>query len=379
MPPASLIYSKNQNILKFVSIILLVLILQIPCIAFAAETDGVIGNGMSMSIIYGVITVLSFLLLLGYGAFVRKKEIWMLLLFTSVFIINVGYFTLSLSKTLEEALLANRIAYLGSVFLPLFMLMTIVEVCRFRYGKWLLGVLICISIVVFLIAASPGYLACYYKEVSLVFVNGVAKLEKTYGSLHKCYFIYLFAYFVMMVGTILDSVWKKQIASFQHVSLLLVIVLLNIAIWFVEQLIHWDFEFLSVSYIFSELLLLLLYSMQQEYEQLQCQPMTEEIVREVLQEGPKPVKAETAETETMVTFEIDQIVAYWSETVKLSPREQDIFREILEDKKRKEIAEELCISENTVKTHITNVFSKFEVSTRSELFSKVMQSKTRYE
>lgn len=379
MPPASLIYSKKQNILKFVSIILLVLILQIPCIAFAAETDGVIGNGMSMSIIYGVSTVLSFLLLLGYGAFVRKKEIWMLLLFTSVFIINVGYFTLSLSKTLEEALLANRIAYLGSVFLPLFMLMTIVEVCRFRYGKWLLGVLICISIVVFLIAASPGYLACYYKEVSLVFVNGVAKLEKTYGSLHKCYFIYLFAYFVMMVGTILDSVWKKQIASFQHVSLLLVIVLLNIAIWFVEQLIHWDFEFLSVSYIFSELLLLLLYSMQQEYEQLQCQPMTEEIVREVLQEGPKPVKAETAETETMVTFEIDQIVAYWSETVKLSPREQDIFREILEDKKRKEIAEELCISENTVKTHITNVFSKFEVSTRSELFSKVMQSKTRYE
>lgn len=379
MPPASLIYSKKQNILKFVSIILLVLILQIPCIAFAAETDGVIGNGMSMSIIYGVSTVLSFLLLLGYGAFVRKKEIWMLLLFTSVFIINVGYFTLSLSKTLEEALLANRIANLGSVFLPLFMLMTIVEVCRFRYGKWLLGVLICISIVVFLIAASPGYLACYYKEVSLVFVNGVAKLEKTYGSLHKCYFIYLFAYFVMMVGTILDSVWKKQIASFQHVSLLLVIVLLNIAIWFVEQLIHWDFEFLSVSYIFSELLLLLLYSMQQEYEQLQCQPMTEEIVREVLQEEPKPVKAETAETETMVTFEIDQIVAYWSETVKLSPREQDIFREILEDKKRKEIAEELCISENTVKTHITNVFSKFEVSTRSELFSKVMQSKTRYE
>ena len=194
MNPASLIYRKKQNILKYVSIILLILILQIPCIVFAAETDVVTGNRMSMSVIYGVSTVLSFLLLLGYGALVRKKEIWMLLLFTSVFIINVGYFTLSLSKTLGEALLANRIAYLGSVFLPLFMLMTIAGVCRLRYGKWLLGGLICVSIVVFLIAASPGYLDYYYKEVSLVFVNGVAKLEKVYGSLHKCYYIYLFAY-----------------------------------------------------------------------------------------------------------------------------------------------------------------------------------------
>ena len=370
MNPASLIYSKKQNTFKYVSIILLVLILQIPSIAFAAEIDGATGNSMSMSIIYGVSTVLSFLLLLGYGAFVGKKEIWMLLLFTSVFIINVGYFTLSLSKTLEEALLANRIAYLGSVFLPLFMLMTIVGVCRLRFGKWLLGGLICVSIAVFLIAASPGYLDYYYKEVSLVFVNGVAKLEKVYGSLHKCYFIYLFAYFAMMVGTILYSEWKKQIASFQHASLLLVVVLLNIAIWLVEQLIHWDFEFLSVSYIISELLMLILYSMLQEYEQLQCQPVTETVVKEGLQK-----ESEAVEPEAAVTFEIDQIVAYWSEVVKLSPREQDIFRAILEDKKRKEIAEELCISENTVKTHITNVFSKFEFCRRSELFAKVMQSK----
>lgn len=370
MNPASLIYSKKRNSFKYSSIILMVLILQIPCIAFAAETNGATGNGMSMSIIYGVSTVSSFLLLLGYGALVRKKEIWMLLLFTSVFIINVGYFTLSLSKTLGEALLANRIAYLGSVFLPLFMLMTIAGVCRLRCGKWLLGGLICVSIVVFLIAASPGYLDYYYKEVSLVFVNGVAKLEKVYGSLHKCYYIYLFAYFAMMIGTILYSVWKKQIAFFQHASLLLVVVLLNIAIWFVEQLIHWDFEFLSVSYIISELLMLILYSMLQEYEQLQLQPVTETVVKEALQKEPEAV-----EPEAVVTFEIDQIVAYWSEVVKLSPREQDIFRAILEDKKRKEIAEELCISENTVKTHITNVFSKFEVSTRSELFAKVMQSK----
>jgi len=31
--------------------------------------------------------------------------------------------------------------------------------------------------------------------------------------------------------------------------------------WLVEQLVHWEFEFLAISYIVSELLLLLLYGM----------------------------------------------------------------------------------------------------------------------
>ena len=44
-------------------------------------------------------------------------------------------------------------------------------------------------------------------------------------------------------------------------------------------------------------------------------------------------------------------------------------------KKRKEIAETLCISENTVKTHTSNVFSKLEVSTRNELIEKVKSDK----
>ncbi|MBQ4347301.1 MAG: hypothetical protein IJC39_02500 [Firmicutes bacterium] len=112
---------------------------------------------MNMSVIYGVIAGISLLLLICYGALVKKKEIWLLLLFTSVFLVNAGYFSLSASKTLSEALLANRIAYLGSVFLPFFMMMTIMGVCRYPYKRWMIAILICINIAVFIIAASPGY------------------------------------------------------------------------------------------------------------------------------------------------------------------------------------------------------------------------------
>ena len=39
----------------------------------------------------------------------------------------------------------------------------------------------------------------------------------------------------------------------------------------------------------------------------------------------------------------------------------------------KEIAEVLCISENTVKTHITRVYGKLEVANRSELLLQIVQ------
>ena len=73
---------------------------------------------------------------------------------------------------------------------------------------------------------------------------------------------------------------------------------------------------------------------------------------------------------------LEQKVAQWSDAAQLSPREKDVFRELLTDKKRKEIAETLCISENTVKTHTSNIFSKLEVSTRNELIQKVMGDET---
>ena len=52
---------------------------------------------------------------------------------------------IAVGKTLEEALLANRLAYLGCVFLPLFMLMMIIQLSGFTYPKVLPRILIAIS------------------------------------------------------------------------------------------------------------------------------------------------------------------------------------------------------------------------------------------
>ena len=54
----------------------------------------------------------------------------------------------------------------------------------------------------------------------------------------------------------------------------------------------------------------------------------------------------------------------------LSQQETKVKKMILEGKSNKEIAEELFISLSTVKTHITNIYQKLNISNRRDLISK---------
>jgi len=222
-----------------------------------------------MSLTYGVISVIALTLIGVCIAVDRNKEIWLLLLFVSVFIVNLGYFLLSISKTLDRALAANRIAYFGNVFLSFFMLMIIIDLCKIKYRKWLPILLAAVSVMVFVIAASPGYLTVYYKTVSIEIKDGVTRLVREYGPLHSLYYIYLFLYFAAMLSVIGYSIVRKKLASYMHGVFLLTAVFINIAVWLVEQFLPRGFEFLSVSYILSESLILFLYGIFKQYNMKQ--------------------------------------------------------------------------------------------------------------
>lgn len=320
----------------------------------------------SFSVVYGMIAVFSLILLSGYCFLLNKKENWFIVLFSSVFIVNIGYFCLSISENLEEALLANRISYLGSVFLPMSMFVTIMNVCKINYKKWMIAVLGTISFFVFLVAASPGYLDIYYKSVSFVKINGVSVLEKVYGPWHNIYFFYLLLYFGSMVGIIVYASVEKKIKNSVHAVLLASSVFVNISVWLFEQLVKLDFEFLSVSYIISEIFLLgISLLLQEKEEDYKNSLKIDEPVYEV-PENPSFLLKETVTVEETVSAKND-FTAFEKALSSLTPTERNIYNFHLSGKKTKEIMEELCITENTVKFHNKNIYRKFGVSSKKEL------------
>ncbi len=52
---------------------------------------------------------------------------------------------------------------------------------------------------------------------------------------------------------------------------------------------------------------------------------------------------------------------------KLTRRESDVLQRVLEGMSTREIAHDLCLSEQSIKLHLGNLFKKFEVSNRSQL------------
>ena len=338
-------------------------------------------GGTSAAIIYAAAALLSLLLLLGYCVLEKKRDAWFLLLFSSVLVVNIGYFLLSVSRGLDGALLANRVAYLGSVFLPMSMLMIILNVTGLRHKKWLPALLLGLAAVVFLIAASPGYLDIYYKEVTFVTVGGASALEKVYGPLHCVYAVYLVCYFLAMVAVVIHASAAKKLESTGHAVILAIAVLANLGVWFVEQLADFDFEFLSISYIISELFLLGLHLIVAENQRLKhlvtekeqalsekAQALTEkeQALNQAAAES-SPYAALKAQLTGTAELSEERLRTFAEGLPSLTQTERTIFDAYIARMTTKEIMAELSIRENTLKFHNKNLYHKLGVSSRNEL------------
>ena len=314
-----------------------------------------------MTVAYSVIFALSLLLPIGYFVFVRKKqsEPWLLALYFVVSVVNFGYLLLSLSKTVEFALIANKIVYFGQVFVPLCMFMIISRVSGFSYKKWVKYVLAGVAFLMFSLVLTTGHLDWYYKSVELIQVDGAAKLVKEYGFLHPTNLIYVLSYFVSMIVIISISLRNKIGKSQKLIGLMLAVVIGNIGMWIVEKLITWNFEFLSVSYLMSEFVFFFVYWMLQDYVHKKDVAHTE------------AEKSPIIVVDTMTRAEkIRVILSSLPEDTTLSPRQMEILEKILDGKSRKEIAAELHLSENTVKTHTGMLYRALGVSSRDEIYAK---------
>lgn len=317
----------------------------------------------SASVIYGVAAALSLLLLVAFCCMEKKRDPWYLLLFSSVMIVNIGYFALAISRDLAEALLANRVSYLGSVFLPMSMWMIIINATHIRHPKWLSGTLLGLASVMFLIAASPGYLPIYYQDVSFAVVNGAATLVKEYGPLHGLYMLYLLGYFGAMVTVIVYATLKDKLDSLAYAVIIAIAVFVNLGVWMIEQLVDMDFEFLSISYIISECFLLGLHFMMAEADK----PKTH--LTQQISAAPSDTVNEHTPTAALTAEEAEMLAVFQTGLSSLTPKERALYECYITGMTTDVIMEQLAIKENTLKFHSKNLYGKLGVKSRKQLMS----------
>lgn len=313
-----------------------------------------------MAIAYGLIFALSLIMPPLYFAFIRKKqnEPWLLGLFLCVCVVTFGYFLVSISKTVELALWANKITYLGQVFVPMCMFMIISKLCGYTYKKWVLGVLIGLAVIMYAIVFTTGWLDWYYTNVTLEFENGSAYLVKEYGILHPTNLIYVVAYFVAMLVVCITSLVKKKDASQKLAGLMLAIVLGNVGMWIVGKITTWNFELLAATFYMSVLAYFFVYLLLQDY------------IRKV------DVPASTMEKTRVIVLDsipkaerLERVLKLLPADKTLTARQMEMLDGLLDGKSQKEIAADLHISESTVKWHFGILYTTLNVSGKDEILA----------
>jgi len=367
--------AKYKKIIYPIIIILVASLFIVPlCFAKSVVETGFLSRNWAVSIFYFIMAIASLTVLIGYCAGFRKKYFWLLLTIISVCICNVGYLALSLSTNVAEAILANKIAYFGNVFLPMFLLVAIADACRFRYNKFVVYILFSISVILYIFIATTGYLDIFYKSVNFEMVDGVVHLHKEYGIMHTFYAVYVFTYFAMMISVIIYSWAKKKLVAKSHIISLLLVVFINILIWFVEKFFDLPIEILSVSYVATLILTIYLYVALHKFGlldyynisvDLPSDKIAKQIITDEAEEGEDQIiednLANYSDSKLKELFEKLKIES------KLSEREIEIAILMIKNIKRKKIAEFMYITEHTVKFHISNIYKKTNVNNRNEL------------
>ncbi len=189
------------------------------------------------------------LVMLVYTYENKKANYYFMLSMLIMAVSNCGYLAMALSTDLSEAVLANKIGYVGGCFIPLITLFLICTICNYRIPNWIRYVMYGYSFGVYFMVLSIGYSDLYYKDLSLGKLGEATILVHSYGVGHYFFYVILYGYLVAEIVLLGLQLFKKRAVSMNKLWMLSVMVILNIVIFIIGRTIQPDLEIMPAMYV----------------------------------------------------------------------------------------------------------------------------------
>lgn len=189
------------------------------------------------------------LVMLVYTYENKKANYYFMLSMLIMTVSNCGYLAMALSTDLSEAILANKIGYVGGCFIPLITLFLICTICNYRIPNWIRYILYGYSFGVFFMVLTIGYSNLYYTDLSLGKLGGATILVHSYGVGHAFFYVMVYGYLIAEIILLSEQVFKKRAVSVNKLWMLSVMVILNLVIFIVGRIIQPDLEIMPALYV----------------------------------------------------------------------------------------------------------------------------------
>lgn len=204
-----------------------------------------------------ILAVISFLLFLLYSDG-KTINSYMMLFALLLLVTSGGFLAVSISSTLSEAVLANKISYLGGCFIPPVLITIVLNICHFKTHKLLKYLLVTYSIIVYSLVLTTGYSNVYYTDVTLIRYNGASVLKREYAPCHNLFPILLFLNLAILVSIVVYTMKKKKDVSRKTIILLTFLGIGMLTIFVAVRLINPLFEGMPAAFVFVSFVLLYL-------------------------------------------------------------------------------------------------------------------------
>jgi putative two-component system response regulator len=192
---------------------------------------------------YMVSFLLSMYLMLVYVfVYHRHYDVHMSIAFVLAPISIFAQLQLSQCESVEAALLANRVLYVSGCYLILMITLVIFDLCDIHLNRYIRLSLFMFTTLVFFCVQQMGFNDLYYKNVSVTREGGATVLVKEYGILHPIYYAMLVIYFLLGMGAIVYSYFRKSQVSRHFLVLLTLPEILSVVSFFASRLLTQCFD-----------------------------------------------------------------------------------------------------------------------------------------
>lgn len=200
------------------------------------------------------------LLLSGVYAIIWRKRfpVFITCIFILVPVSNLGYFLLSTSRVVEEAIIGIKVSYIGGCYANLFLMYTIFTLCNLNIKKWIRLLLFVIITVSYCFVLTVGHSGLFYKDISVELVNNQLVMHKTYGPVHTLYYVVIVLYMITMIAVTFHAIRKKNDVSRHRLGHLLTCELICVFLFFTGKFFSLKYDLVPLAFLVCQAILLLI-------------------------------------------------------------------------------------------------------------------------
>lgn len=201
-----------------------------------------------MEYLYLTCLLVSMGMLVWLKLFDVRKSVSQYLNLVIVIISSFGYYFLSISRTLEEALYSQIIGYVGGVFLPVFFFFLVLEICHLDLSRFVKVVLVLGQCCIYGFVCTIGRNELFYKSVGMHLDNGMVVLDKVYGPLHMLAIGSMYLYLFLAFAVVIYALVKKKSVDVKNTITMLVLMAIATDVYVMEKVLGLEHTIIPLAF-----------------------------------------------------------------------------------------------------------------------------------